>query len=147
MLLTFILFSCDNSDDIGDLFGMWKLEKITYNGVVTNPSNLFLAFQDRYVLARGSSQDKAYGYYTNTNGEMQMVFYYADEISRDSISGDPNNPRFFLKSYQFYDDGDVTDEEKKLGIKPLHIKFKVESLSPSKMVLTNDDGRWCFTKY
>lgn len=151
LLCSMAIVSCDNSDDIGDLYGMWKIEKIEYNGVTSTPDNLFLCFQSQYVNAQyvvGHGSTDAFGRYSNAAGEMTMTFYYSEVADPNAPDTDPNNPKQFLAPFCFFDNGTpLTDEEKNLQIAPVHLRFKVEASSSSMMILTTPEGKWYLKKY
>lgn len=142
-----VVTSCDNSDDIGDLLGLWKLKQVTYKGTTMSPDNLYIAFQSQNVSASPVADMSVHGHYTREGDMMNMKFYFSYNTYDDNPETDPHNAAKDLLPFFFFDNGTPRNEEdQRLGIYPVNLKFKVEHLDSSHMILVNEDGRWCFDK-
>lgn len=137
--------SCEmETSDNGDLDGFWHLESVdtlsTGGSCNYKERKVFWGVQHKLIAIRNFASDAAStGYYVrfNQTGDSLIISSpYANHWHQDN--GD--------------DGGDVPVTEinaelRELGMNHLEEHFKKEKLSGSKMVLSNNEYRLCFTKF
>lgn len=127
-LMLLIPTACDNSDDIGDLLGIWKLKEMTVAGETIKPENLYLCFQDKLADARIVDYSEhissdVFGNYTHSADSLHIMFY---------CDANEQDPTYWMNQYKFYD------------FSNLH--FKIETLNSKEMLLRSNNDLWHFVK-
>ena len=127
-LMLLIPAACDNSDDIGDLLGIWKLKEMTVAGETIKPENLYLCFQDKLADARIVDYSEhissdVFGNYIHSADSLHIMFY---------CDANEQDPTFWMNQYKFYD------------FSNLH--FKIEILNSKEMLLRSNNDLWHFVK-
>ena len=127
-LMLIAVTACDNSDDIGDLLGIWKLKEMTVAGETVKPDNLYLCFQDKLADARivdyaEHVSSDVFGNYTPTADSLHVTFY---------CDANEEDPTYWMNMYKFFDFA--------------NLHFKIETLNGKKMLLRSNNDVWLFVK-
>lgn len=125
ILITISLFaaSCnpDGVDELGDLYGRWKLEKVDSPTPIYYSDTLYLAFQDK-VYQYQPNWDYDWGTFTRT----------ADSLILNPLQYE----RFYFKEM-----GITLNKQRDKA------PFKIDHLSRKNMQLSRHDTIWHFRKY
>lgn len=120
-LFTFLLFSCQEGHEAGDLLGQWRLKGSDKN---------YLSFSGSVALFRDITftdlaKGQIFGNFQHKGDSLFIQCY--------SIKGTPS---------------DTTVVENNFGFKPFNnIRVKVAALDKNQLVLTKDSQTWSFEKY
>jgi hypothetical protein len=123
LLLTsyfFLLSSCQEGSEAGDLLGQWRL-----TGSDTN----YMSFSGSVALFR-----------TTNNGYLEAQIYGNFQHQGDSL---------FIQCYSVEGlRSDTVIVEESFGFKPFNnIRVKIEALDNDHLILKNDQQSWTFNKY
>lgn len=114
----FLLSSCQEGGEAGDLFGMWRLK---------GSDSKSLSFSGSVALFRDTNGSRIYGGFRHVN---DSIF-----IECLSTKGDPTET-------------EVDFIEKGFGLKPFNnIRLKIDKLDSEDLVLSKDGQTWSFYKY
>lgn len=129
ILLT--LSSCDKAFVNGDLDGMWRLERVVYDGEDIVPQRIYYSFQ-RHIVMFGK-------YYEEASPFLYMAnFSYEDGVlSMDTF-----------KEYPGIEDVcDAAALESMYIYSPEGVVFSVEKLNESNLIMSTDDRVYYFRKW
>ena len=125
LILAPALHSCRlEGEDIGDLYGRWKLVLVhNAHDTIAQPELIFLSFQA-----------EVYQYQPNWRYDWGTFLHEADSLTLHPLS--------YRSDFGFKD---LMHNEAYDGSKP--IVFQIERLSDKRMELTRSDTVWVFSKF
>ena len=123
-LFTFLLFSCQEGGEAGDLFGQWRMEDTDNQSPELNAAR-YISFSGTLTLFRFVQRGQVYGSFQHTGDSLFIQCY--------SIKGEA---------------GDTAIIENVFGMKPFdNIRMKIVTLDDDRLVLNNGSEYWRFYKY
>ena len=112
----FLLTSCQEGGDAGDLLGQWRL---------TGSDTKYVSFSGSLTLLRSINEGEVFGKFQHVGDSLFIQCY--------SIYGVPSDTALVENSF---------------GFKPFQdIHVKIDALTSSKLVISQDSQTWSFYKY
>ena len=120
-LFTFLLLSCQEGRDAGDLFGQWQMTDSKY----VSFSNSIVVFRSVNSNVRDG---EVYGTFEHVGDSLFIHFY-----SITDVTGTPE---------------DIDLIENVFGLKPFgNIRFRIDALDDDQLLLSKDNQHWKLIKW